>query len=326
MQSCSVMLLVILLCQGLGIFAKDIKVDFVDKPATISYNFFSGSYEVMLAFKIAAVGPQNDQPTVTGLDVKVDKGKDFGVGVTARVSRGGTAGELIFECGNQDRCNSIKKFIDLDNSVVHKTVQFVPVGLHFGRFESLRADNSASRPALGEVVFQQHSGNSISFLQNWEVYAEGFGFPHEDYWMGLKRLSSLTKDRSCKLIFQATKFDGTVQKGTYKDFQVRGEDENFKLRVGDAESGDLTGDMKLHDNMEFSTFDRDNDKSNESCSETHGRAGWWFNACGSHSPNGIIVAEKDLGKADCREYCSSRSKKEDKRICWKATKLSFTCV
>ena len=48
-----------------------------------------------------------------------------------------------------------------------------------------------------------------------------------------------------------------------------------------------TGDsLSYHDDMAFSTADRDNDLHMSNCAEENG-AGWWFNSCSSSNLNGV---------------------------------------
>ena len=48
-------------------------------------------------------------------------------------------------------------------------------------------------------------------------------------------------------------------------------------------SGD---DMAYNDGYQFSTIDRDNDRS-YNCAEDHGRGGWWYEACTGANLNGV---------------------------------------
>jgi len=44
--------------------------------------------------------------------------------------------------------------------------------------------------------------------------------------------------------------------------------------------------LSYHDEMAFSTADRDNDLHMSNCAEENG-AGWWFNSCSSSNLNGV---------------------------------------
>ncbi|PAA57766.1 hypothetical protein BOX15_Mlig019353g2 [Macrostomum lignano] len=330
MQLQTALHLTIWLCLGIGVSAK-IKVNFLNQPADIIYNYLSGTFEVTMMAKIGEYvrGEPQSHLKVERLAVKLDSGRDFGVPVTARLSTDGTVAQLVFECRSWRKCLQVREQINLNPAKVQRAIEFTLTGHSDTGFFNLHVRAPESAPAQYAVEFQRNFDRIISFAQNWDTYVKGFGNSDirlGNYWMGLKRLSSLTKDRSCKLIFEAMKFDGTAQRGIFRDFQVRGEDENFKLRVGDAEPGNPMYMMKNHDNAQFSTFDRDNDKWSADCSGYHGKTGWWYHdGCHNHNPNGII-AEKDFPNKDaCYNYCSSWTK-QDKRVCWRATRLSFICA
>lgn len=49
--------------------------------------------------------------------------------------------------------------------------------------------------------------------------------------------------------------------------------------------GNAGDSLRVHDIMDFSTNDQDNDKSQENCAENH-QSGWWYNDCYSAHLNG----------------------------------------
>ncbi|KAL1403003.1 hypothetical protein pipiens_000931, partial [Culex pipiens pipiens] len=56
--------------------------------------------------------------------------------------------------------------------------------------------------------------------------------------------------------------------------------------------GNASDAMSYHNDQDFSTFDRANDKSNGSfaCALTYG-SGWWFNSCAESNLNGVYYAD-----------------------------------
>jgi ficolin len=71
----------------------------------------------------------------------------------------------------------------------------------------------------------------------------------------------------------------------YTYFNVDNEEMNYKLTVS-GHNGNTLDDLRLHNGMMFSTFDRDNDKSGENCANTY-MSGWWYNICYASNLNGV---------------------------------------
>ncbi|XP_059142926.1 ficolin-2-like [Physella acuta] len=71
----------------------------------------------------------------------------------------------------------------------------------------------------------------------------------------------------------------------YKNgFNVSSETDGYRLKVGGF-TGDAWNCLADHNGMMFTTYDRDNDKFNESCAIKHHGA-WWYNACYMSNLNG----------------------------------------
>ncbi|PAA51636.1 hypothetical protein BOX15_Mlig025557g1, partial [Macrostomum lignano] len=192
----------------------------------------------------------------------------------------------------------------------------------------LKRMNFFKRPLnhFGAVLFQRHVDNSLSFAQNWTSYVNGFGDPSGNYWIGLEQLSAMTKDRSCKFIFEGVRLNGSLMSATFRGFQVRGADENYRLiLLGPMEpGGDLYhGIAGYHNGSQFSTIDVDNDGSRKyTCSRGRGQGGWWFNNCAYFNPNAPIFSQAQLGRVECWDFCSALGRRW---VCLNETRLSFKC-
>uniref|UniRef100_A0A8C3B148 Fibrinogen C-terminal domain-containing protein n=1 Tax=Cyclopterus lumpus TaxID=8103 RepID=A0A8C3B148_CYCLU len=128
----------------------------------------------------------------------------------------------------------------------------------------------------GWTVLQRRSGGAVSFDRKWAAYKMGFGNYSEDFWLGLKMVSSLTKTKT-----------------------LGGEREAFKLHVGEyrGDAGDaIRGAYSGIDQngFGFSTADQDNDGchpcifgdiAQNACTSSD-TGGWWYSSCGSASLNG----------------------------------------
>merc|ERR1719239_976059 len=137
------------------------------------------------------------------------------------------------------------------------------------------------------VVIQRRTSETVDFYQGWDNYTEGFGDLQGNFWLGLETIHRLCNKRPCQLRFDLTD-NNTHYFAQYADFRVASAQHNYRVNFG-AESGTTTDGGKAfswNNNMEFTTYDRDNDKSNVvNCAQSY-QGGWWYNSCTYVNPNG----------------------------------------
>ncbi|ALC39858.1 maker549, partial [Drosophila busckii] len=137
----------------------------------------------------------------------------------------------------------------------------------------------------GWTVIQRRVDGSVNFNRTWEEYRNGFGDLRGEFWLGLEKLHLMTKFQPHELYIQLEDFKNGHRYAHYTNIAIRNESELYKLScVGCAGLSD-------HNDMAFSTPDRDNDKSYRNCA-TYYACGWWFNDCVDFNPNGIYVKTK----------------------------------
>lgn len=92
-----------------------------------------------------------------------------------------------------------------------------------------------------------------------------------------KTYSRLTYDDNVELRVELWDFEGNSAWAEFKTFRIDSERFNYNLMVSEYH-GNASDAMSYHNDQDFSTFDRANDKSNGSfaCALTYG-SGWWFN-------------------------------------------------
>ncbi|KAM3587752.1 uncharacterized protein V6R79_013341 [Siganus canaliculatus] len=151
----------------------------------------------------------------------------------------------------------------------------------------------------GWTVFQSRSSGAVSFNRKWKEYKSGFGHLTQDHWLGLKKVHSLTKQKTWILRVDLWDHEDGTAFAQYKNFKLGNSKAQFKLHVGEysGNAGDaIRGAYKGIDQngFGFSTVDRDNDGcdpcifgdiAENHCSYSEGGA-WWFSRCGSASLNG----------------------------------------
>ncbi|XP_010218909.1 PREDICTED: fibrinogen alpha chain [Tinamus guttatus] len=150
----------------------------------------------------------------------------------------------------------------------------------------------------GWLLIQQRMDGSVNFNRTWQDYKRGFGSVdgqgRGEYWLGNEYLHLLTQNKTV-LRVELEDWDGNAVYAEYI-LQVGSESEGYPLAVSSYEG--TAGDALIagwleegtqytsHAQMRFSTFDRDQDRWEESCAEVYG-GGWWYNSCQAANLNGI---------------------------------------
>merc|ERR1712142_1050109 len=126
------------------------------------------------------------------------------------------------------------------------------------------------------------------FNAPWSDYRTGFGSPIGNFWLGLEKLHQMTSSGKWKLkirvkwdkdyvlsgkgwerVLRADSRAGRFGESEWEDFRVGSEATNYQLGIGNQLSkNNWEGDpFHSHDlnGMQFSTRDRDNDRSSYDC-------------------------------------------------------------
>uniref|UniRef100_A0A8C3J7E5 Fibrinogen alpha chain n=1 Tax=Calidris pygmaea TaxID=425635 RepID=A0A8C3J7E5_9CHAR len=111
----------------------------------------------------------------------------------------------------------------------------------------------------GWLLVQQRMDGSVNFNRTWQDYKRGFGSVdgrgRGEFWLGNENIHLLTQNDTL-LRVELEDWDGNA---AYAEYIIQ---------------------------MRFSTFDRDQDRWEESCAEMYG-GGWWYNSCQAANLNGI---------------------------------------
>ncbi|XP_009076301.1 PREDICTED: fibrinogen-like protein A, partial [Acanthisitta chloris] len=106
------------------------------------------------------------------------------------------------------------------------------------------------------VIQRNHQSTDIIWDASWSTYKYGFGNVHTEYWLGTEYIHQITKQK----VYQGYHLRLGAHSGTAEDAM--------------ASKGTTT----MHDNMKFSTKDRDQDTWSSNCAASYG-GGWWYSAC-----------------------------------------------
>lgn len=124
----------------------------------------------------------------------------------------------------------------------------------------------------------------MNFNRSWIEYKNGFGNLDSEFWYGNDFIHRLTYDDDMELRIELESWDNRRIAFEYDVFRVDSEENRYNLFVSGFRDGDASMDaLKYHHNQDFSTFDRQNDKSGIddrqaccSCAKSYA-SGWWFN-------------------------------------------------
>ncbi|KAJ8277906.1 hypothetical protein GJAV_G00081520 [Gymnothorax javanicus] len=149
------------------------------------------------------------------------------------------------------------------------------------------------------TVIQHREDGSVDFDQTWENYANGFGDLDKEFWLGLRKIYSITRQSDSNTL-QITLEDWQEQKRSIEyQFSLEGPDTNYTLHLTHL-YGDLPNAMSNNTGMKFSTKDRDNDNHEDiNCAESYS-GGWWFSACGETNLNGNYISVRPRGRTERR--------------------------
>ena len=139
-------------------------------------------------------------------------------------------------------------------------------------------------------MFQRRQDGSVDFYRGWQDYKAGFGQLTAEFWLGNDKIHRLTASRPSSLRVELEDWNGVKAYAKYGTFNIGDEQAKYRLEVG-SYSGTAGDSLAGHNNMAFSTKDRDNDVWSSNCAVSYTGA-WWYNACHSSNLNGQYLGEK----------------------------------
>lgn len=131
----------------------------------------------------------------------------------------------------------------------------------------------------GWIVIQKRINGNVDFNRSWTEYRNGFGSLDGDFFLGLEKLHRLTTSSRYELSVHFIRSTGVINIECYDNFVVAGEEKQYKLQsLGTLYRNAKMDCLRDLEGQKFSTFDRDNDASEENCAMELS-AGWWYNDC-----------------------------------------------
>nr|XP_045582807.1 techylectin-5A-like isoform X2 [Procambarus clarkii] len=163
--------------------------------------------------------------------------------------------------------------------------------------EEVRAwcDLEGERGGWTVVLARRKVPEQVNFNRGWREYREGFGDPQTEYWIGNRVLHELTSRRPQVLRVELEDWDEQSRWAEYQSFLVEEEDSLFRIHLSQY-TGNAGDAMKSHDNMYFTTSDRDNDShSSTNCAVSY-HGGFWYHGCHTASPTSLFLEKQKSTK------------------------------
>ncbi|XP_055529961.1 protein scabrous [Wyeomyia smithii] len=134
------------------------------------------------------------------------------------------------------------------------------------------------------TTIQRRQDGSVDFNRSWEDYANGFGSPAGEFWIGNQALHHLTNDNCSMLrIVMQDIYDNTWF-ADYDAFRIGSREDGFRLELAGYD-GNASDAFEYQNHMQFSAIDVDRDISNTHCAGNY-EGGWWFSHCQHANLNG----------------------------------------
>ena len=149
----------------------------------------------------------------------------------------------------------------------------------------------------GWTVFQRRQDGSVDFYRGWNDYKSGFGQLNAEFWLGNDKIQRLTASRPSSLRVELEDSNGVRKYAKYGRFSIGDEQAQYRLEV-DSYSG-TAGDSLFwrHNNMSFTTKDRDNDRGRITNCAVYYTGAWWYRSCHGSNLNGKYQTG---GETDCK--------------------------
>ncbi|XP_060704029.1 fibrinogen-like protein 1-like protein [Hemiscyllium ocellatum] len=133
------------------------------------------------------------------------------------------------------------------------------------------------------VIQKNNYPSKITWTEYWTAYKYGFGNVLQDHWLGNEYIYHITSQGTYKVKFLLIDKRNRRRFAEYDLFSIENEKGGYRLHLGGyignaGNSMVSTSSSLVHDNMKFSTFDRDQDRSRLNCAQ-NSKGAFWYNGC-----------------------------------------------
>ena len=119
--------------------------------------------------------------------------------------------------------------------------------------------------------------NNVLIYRDWDEYERGFGDLRGNFWIGLSSLHNLVSESPTELHVHLEAFDNETRYARYSSFSIADSSDKYRLSVS-GYYGDAGDSLQIHNQMQFTTRDSDNDIYHINCAVMFEGA-WWYKNC-----------------------------------------------
>ncbi|NXK78443.1 ANGL3 protein, partial [Amazona guildingii] len=157
------------------------------------------------------------------------------------------------------------------------------------------------------TVIQKRVDGSLDFNQTWDAYTSGFGDLNEEFWLGLNKTYSITKQGDYILRIELQDWKDNKRYIEYA-FSLGGPETDYTLQLSRM-FGSIPNALPEQTELRFSTADHEANITNDyNCPENY-LGGWWHSECEETNLNGKYVTPRSRGRLDRRKGLYWKPKK-----------------
>ena len=146
----------------------------------------------------------------------------------------------------------------------------------------------------GWIIIQRRSTGEVDFYLDWDTYKRGFGNLDTEFWLGNENIHIITSSGEYELRVEL-RYHGQSKFAVYNRFSLAGESDNYRITLGKY-SGTAGDSLGPHNGQQFSTYDRENDRTpNVNCAKRYIGAWWYHDLCHHSNLNGKWKADNYKG-------------------------------
>ena len=143
----------------------------------------------------------------------------------------------------------------------------------------------------GWTMFHRRQDGSVDFYRGWNDYKAGCGQISGEFWLGNDKILRLTASRPSTLRVELEDWQGVRVYARYDKFKIGDEQAQYRIEVG-SYSGTRQDSFGYHNNMPFSTKDRENERDISRNCATASAGAWWYKHCQYTNLNGKYLGGK----------------------------------
>ncbi|KAK6970241.1 BgMsFReDn5 [Biomphalaria glabrata] len=139
----------------------------------------------------------------------------------------------------------------------------------------------------GWLVIQRRFNGELNFYRGWQDYKKGFGdYVNGEFYLGNENIHHITTNGTYELRIDFD-YNNSKYYAKYSRFYLYGENDGYKLHVSGYTGNAGDSFFSYHNNMKFTTYDKDFDEYGPNNCAVLYKGGWWYKACHKVNFNGI---------------------------------------